>query len=162
MNNIRWAMYRDLSYLLLIGASLGAVLVLGVFTAPVVFHSEMLPLGVTLDNYQEGVIMSEIFRRFTYWAYLLAAVVAIYELYEFKMMRRDRIAGLSGFVTVSASLLFSAVYTPRILELQQQGADATMTETFASLHTASELDFKILAVALIVLFFRRVMLLRVR
>jgi hypothetical protein len=155
-------MYRDLSYLLLIGASLGAVLVLGIFTAPVVFHSESLPLGVMLDNYQEGVIMSEIFRRFTYWAYVLAAVVAVYELYEFKMMRRDRIAGLSGFVTVSTSLLFSAVYTPRILELQQQGAEATMTETFASLHTASELDFKILAVALIVLFYRRVMLLRVR
>jgi hypothetical protein len=162
VNNKRVLMYMDISYLLLIAVSLGGVLTLGTFTAPVVFHSESLLEGALLNNYQEGVIMAEIFRRFSYWIYLLAAVVAVYELYEFKMMRRDRIAGLSAFAVVATSLMFSAIYTPRILEMQQQGTEATLSDTFISLHKGSELDFKILAAALLLLFFRRVMLLRFR
>ncbi len=162
MKNRRVTMYIDLSYLIFIGASLGAVLALGIFVAPVVFHSEMFVTSVNLGNYQEGLLMSEVFRRFSYWVSVLAFAIAVYELIEFKMMRRDRIAGLSAIAAVSTSLLFSGVYTPKILELQQMGEKATITETFISLHNGSELAFKILALSLLILFYRRAMLLRFR
>lgn len=153
-------MYFDLTYLLLIAATFGAVLVLGIFVAPVVFHSETLLSVALLDNYNEGVIMSEVFRRFTYWTYLTTLYIVAVELYEYKSMRRDKIVGISAFLAVGSMLLFSSVYTPKILEMQAEGPEATMSEAFAGLHNGSELAFKILAVALAVLFYRRVMLLR--
>ncbi len=153
-------MYFDLTYLLVIAATLGAVLVLGIFVAPVVFHTETLLSVALLDNYNEGVIMSEVFRRFTYWTYLTILYVAAFELYEYKMMRRDKIAALSAFAAVFSMLLFSAVYTPKILEMQAEGLEATMSEAFNALHNGSELAFKVLAVSLVVLFYRRIMLLR--
>jgi hypothetical protein len=45
--------------------------------------------------------------------------------------------------------------------MQRLGAEATQSDTFRNIHLASELDFKILAIALFVLFIRRLMLLRV-
>jgi hypothetical protein len=57
--------------------------------------------------------------------------------------------------------MFSAVYSPKILSMQALGSEATQSDTFNNIHIASELDFKILAVGLVVLFIRRLMLLKV-
>jgi len=57
--------------------------------------------------------------------------------------------------------MFSGVYAPKILAMQSMGVEATQSDTFENIHIASEIDFKILAVALFVLFIRRLMLLRV-
>lgn len=152
-------MYTDLSYLFLVAATFGAVMVLGIVVASVIFNTENL-IEPALSHYYEGIIMSEIFRRFSYFAYFMAFVIFAYEGYKFKMMQRDNIAGASAFVAVFTLLMFSAVYVPKILALQAEGAVATQSDTFVALHSASEIDFKILAVALAVLFFRRVMLLR--
>jgi len=153
-------LYVELSYLLLLGATFGAVLVLGIFVAPVIFHSETLLSVALLDNYNEGVIMAEIFHRFTYWTYLTTIAVVLFEVYEYKQARRNKVAMISAFFAVSTMLLFSAVYTPKILAMQQEGVEATMSDAFKALHSGSELDFKILAIALIVLFFQRIVLLR--
>lgn len=152
-------MYTDLSYLLLVAATFGAVLVLGIVVASVVFNTENL-IEPALSHYYEGIIMSEIFRRFSYFAYFMAFVIFLYEGYKFKMMQRDNIAGVSAVVSIFTLLMFSAVYVPKILALQAEGEVATQSDAFAALHSASEIDFKILALALLVLFFRRVMLLR--
>jgi hypothetical protein len=53
------------------------------------------------------------------------------------------------------------VYAPKILSMQAMGMEATQSDTFSNIHIASEIDFKILAVALLILFIRRLMLLRV-
>lgn len=159
-DNLKTRLYMELAYLLLIGATFGAVLVLGIFVAPVIFHSEELLSVALLDNYNEGMLMAEIFRRFTYWIYLTTIAVVLFEIYEYKQARRNKIAMISAFVAVSTMLLFSAVYTPEILALQKEGIEATMSDAFANLHAASELDFKILAVALAALFFQRILLLR--
>ncbi len=153
-------LYIELTYLLLLGATFGAVMVLGIFVAPVIFNSDTLLSVALLDNYNEGVLMAEIFHRFTYWVYLMTIAVVLFEVYEYKQARRNKVAMTSAFIAVSTMLLFSAVYTPKILALQEEGVEATMSDAFASLHTASELDFKILAVALAVLFFQRIVLLR--
>ena len=152
--------YVDFSYLVVLCATFGGVLTLGAITAPVIFHSDTYTVGMMLDSYNMGVIMGEIFRRFGYVVYGCVVFVAIYEAYMYKMMQIDKIAILSGFVVIFSGLLFSAVYIPKILSFQAAGAEATRSDSFANIHTASELDFKILAVALLVLFVRRVMLLR--
>lgn len=154
-------MYTDFSYLILLASSFGAVMVLGVVVAAVIFHTDSLSVDILIDRYNSGVVMSEIFLRFSYFVYFLAFFVSLYEAAMYKRGQRDKIALISAFFVVSTSLMFSAVYVPKILELQAMGREATASDTFDNLHIASEIDFKILAIALLVLFIRRLMLLRV-
>ena len=151
MNNKR---IIDVLYLLLIGMSAGAVAVLGVFVAAVVFHSEVYLTVPLLSRYEEGKIMGEIFRRFSYWGYFMAFVITVYEISRYKVMQIDRVAILSALGSVGTLLLFSAVYTPRILEYQARG-EAAIDESSEALHKASEIDFKILLLMLLILFGRR-------
>ena len=152
-------MYTDFSYLILLASSFGAVMVLGVVVAAVIFHTDSLSVDILIDRYNSGVVMSEIFLRFSYFVYFLAFFVSLYEAAMYKRGQRDKIALISAFFVVSTSLMFSAVYVPKILEAM--GREATASDTFDNLHIASEIDFKILAIALLVLFIRRLMLLRV-
>ncbi|MBA1438249.1 MAG: DUF4149 domain-containing protein [Epsilonproteobacteria bacterium] len=153
--------YLDFSYLIVLAASFGAVLILGAFVAPVVFHSDTILKGMLLNHYNAGIIMGEIFHRFSYWIYFVAFYVVVYEAMIYKMGQRDTILLISAFVVVATSLLFCGVYSPKILSMQALGVEATQSDTFANIHIASEIDFKILAVALVVLFVRRLMLLRI-
>lgn len=145
-------------YLMLVAATLGGVLVLGVLVAPVIFHSAAVLPTALLSRYEEGMLMGEIFRRFGFWAYAMAVVILAFETNEYRRQRRDKWAIMSALLAVFSLLMFAAVYIPKILAMQAMGPEATAGEAFASLHSASELDFKILAVALIVLFIRRMRL----
>ncbi|MGE4418483.1 MAG: DUF4149 domain-containing protein [Sulfurimonas sp.] len=154
--------YIDFTYLTLLAATFGAVLVLGAVAAPVVFHTDKILYSALLDNYNAGIIMGEIFRRFSYWIYFLAFFVSLYELLMYKKGQRDAIIFGSAVTVVFSSLMFSAVYSPKILSMQILGTEATQSDTFKNIHLASELDFKILAVALLILFIRRLMFLRIK
>jgi len=154
--------YVDFSYLILLAATFGAVLVLGAFVAPVVFHTDKITVGILIDKYNAGIVMGEIFRRFSYWIYFLAISVSIYEAAIYKTGQRDAIAFGSAVITIATSLLFSAIYVPKILSMQAMGVEATQSDTFEHIHIASEIDFKVLALALVVLFVRRLMLLRIK
>lgn len=147
----------DVLYLLLIAMTAGAVFVLGVFVAAVVFHSELFLSVPLLSRYEEGKIMGEIFRRFSYWAYFMAAVIAVYEVSRYKVMQIDKVSILSAMGSIATLLLFSGVYVPKILEYQSRG-EAAIDESFEALHKASEIDFKILLLMLVILFGRRVYL----
>lgn len=151
----------DITYLLLIAMTAGAVLILGAFVAAVVFHSEVYLSVPLLSRYEEGKIMGEIFRRFTYWAYFMSVVIAVYEVARYKVMQIDKIAILSALGSIGTLLLFSAVYTPKILEYQTRGESA-IDDSFEALHKASEIDFKILLVMLLILFGRRAYLMAVK
>lgn len=153
--------YSDFSYLLVLGMSLGAVLVLGIVVAAVVFNTDKLPMEILVDRYNAGIIMGEIFHRFSYWTYFLVAFVGLYEAYMYKTGQRDAIVFAAALSVIFSALMFSGVYSPKILEMQAKGIQATQSDAFENLHRASEIDFKILAVGLIVLFVRRLMLLRV-
>ena len=152
--------YIDFSYFIVLIASLGGILVLGGIVAPVVFHTDRILSEMIIDNYNAGIIMGEIFHRFSYWVYFLAAFVVLYEAVDYKMGSRDAITFGAASIVVATSLLFSVVYAPEILSMQAMGKEATQSDTFSNIHLASEIDFKILAVALIVLFVRRLMRLR--
>ena len=152
--------YIDFSYLVILAATFGAVIVLGAFVAPVIFNSEKILIDMTMDHYNAGIIMGEIFSRFSYWIYVVAITIVIYEAAQYKMGQRDAIAFASAVTAVFSALMFSAVYAPKILSMQALGREATQSDTFHNIHIASEIDFKILAVSLIILFIRRLMLLR--
>ena len=146
--------------MILLAASFGGVIVLGAFVAPVLFHTDRLFTDVVLDYYHSGMMMGEVFHRFSYWIYFLAFSVLSYEAVMYKTGQRDAIAFASAFVVAFTSLMFSGVYVPKILAMQELGVEATLSDTFQTIHKASEIDSKILAVALLVLFVRRLMLLR--
>jgi len=153
--------YVDFTYLVVLAASFGAVITLGALVAPVIFNNSSLGMEIVLDRYNAGMMMAEIFRRFSYWLYGLAFYVLIYELYMYKLGQRDRYLFISASVIVFTSLMFSAVYSPKILAMQDLGREAIQSDTFVSIHKASEIDFKILAIALLVLFIRRLMLMKI-
>ncbi len=146
---MKWRFISDTAYLMIIAATLGAILVLGIFTAPVVFNSALL------SHYEAGMIMAEIFRRFNYWLYFALFAIVLYEGYQFKTFKRDHIMSVTALVSIFAILMFNAVYTPRILQMQQEGEAVTQSDAFANVHLASEIDFKVLALALMILFIRR-------
>ena len=151
----------DFSYLLVLVASFGGVLVLGAFVAPVVFHTDSLPVNILIDKYNAGIVMAEIFHRFSYWLYVVVLYVAVYESIAYKTAKRDAIVLASSSLVLFASLMFSVVYAPKILSMQALGQEATLSDTFVNIHLAAEIDFKLLAVSLLVLFIRRLMLLKI-
>jgi len=153
--------YIDFSYFITLAATFGAVLVLGAIVAPVVFHTDKITVNLLIDHYNAGIIMGEIFHRFSYWIYFVAIFVAIYEAAAYKMGQRDAVAFGASVTVLFSSLMFASVYSPKILAMQAIGPEATQSDTFHNVHIASEIDFKILAVALLVLFVRRLMLLRI-
>jgi len=153
--------YIDFAYFIILAASFGAVVVLGAVVAPVVFHTDKILSEMIIDHYNAGIIMGEIFHRFSYWVYFLAVYVVLYETIQYKMGERDAISFASAVTVLFSSLMFSSIYAPKILEMQAMGREATQSDTFANIHIASEIDFKILAVALLVLFVRRLMLLKI-
>lgn len=152
--------YFDFGYLIVLAATFGAVIVLGAVVAPTVFHSDEILMDIMMDKYNAGMIMGEIFHRFSYWLYVVAGYVFLYEAAMYKMGQRDAVSFASGITVLFSSLMFSMVYAPRILEMQALGQEATQSDTFQNIHMASELDFKVLAASLVVLFIRRLMLLR--
>lgn len=152
--------YIDFSYLVMLAATFGAVMVLGAVVAPVVFHTDKITVDLLIDQYNAGIIMGEIFHRFSYWIYFVVLAVFIYESAIYKTGARDAISFASAVTVIFSGLMFSAVYSPKILAMQALGAEATQSDMFNNLHIASEIDFKILALSLIVLFVRRLMLLR--
>ena len=160
VGELRKNIYIDFSYLVMLAATFGAVLVLGAIAAPVIFHSDKILVDMVMDNYNAGIIMGEIFHRFSYWIYFVAFGVSLYEAAQYKTGQRDAVSFVSAMTIVFASLMFSGVYAPKILGMQAIGVEATQSDTFHNIHMASEIDFKILAVALLVLFVRRLMLLR--
>jgi hypothetical protein len=152
--------YIDFAYFIILAASFGGVVVLGAIVAPVVFHTDKILSEMIIDNYNAGIIMAEIFHRFSYWIYFLAVYVVLYETVQYKMGERDAISFGAAVTVLFSSLMFSAIYAPKIIQMQAMGIEATQSDTFENIHIASEIDFKILAVALIVLFVRRLMILK--
>ncbi len=151
--------YIDFTYLIILAATFGGVMVLGVLVAPVIFYTDGIIVDVVLDRYNSGIIMAEIFSRFATWLYVVVFIVLSYEAIMYKMGQKDRYLFVGAFLVVFSSLMFSGVYVPKILAMQDMGREATQSDTFATIHAASEIDFKILAVGLLVLFVRRLMLL---
>lgn len=144
--------YIVIGYLVALSMSIGIVLTLGALVAPVIFTSQEL-IAQTISHYNQGVIMTEIFSRANYWLLFLLSMVFVYEVYDYKQGRKDATVLASAVVIVFTSALFVFYYTPDILAMQQ--AYTTQSAAFDAVHKGSELDYKLLLVALVVLVVRR-------
>ncbi len=141
-------------YIIILGIALGASLFAGAIVAPVIFNSADLFAEPLLSHYQEGVIMTENFRRLIYIVDTAIISIVLYEGYKYKMFERDSITTLATFIAVTSGLFFGYYYMPDILNMQLAGEIMTQSDTFAAVHQASEIDFKVFTVALLVIIIR--------
>ena len=146
--------YFTMFYIIFLAAVMGASLYAGVVVAPVIFNTVDVFGTEILTHYQEGMIMTENFIRLSYVVTLSIVVVAIYEGYRYKKGERDTLAIVAAFLIICAGALFSYYYLPDILIMQQAGEQMTQSETFANVHKASEIDFKIYVFAILLLLIR--------
>jgi len=144
----------DMIYLIFLGMSIGGILTIGIVMTSTIFHSADY-IGPLLSHFQEGQIMSGGFVKFSYFLNFMFMFILFYEMYSYKVLQRDKTVLISSFVALLTIGLFVGVYTPRILEMQALGEVATASEEFNNLHIASEMDFKVLVVALLTLLGRR-------
>lgn len=156
MRAIKWV---DIFYIMLLGITLGTVLTLGALVASTIFNSEDYLNSKILSHYQEGLIMTGIFLKANYLFNFTAIVIILREGYSFKLFQRDKIVLISAMSAVFAIFMFTLYYTPDILAYQAAGEEMTKSKNFANIHKASELDFYLLALSLIVLIVRRLQLL---
>jgi len=143
-------------YLLTIGSSIGVLLALGIFVAPVIFKSHLLLPHLPLSHYDMGIVMTQIFVKANFLLFMTACIIALFELYESRFQaKKSSLSLLFGSLSIIAIFLFTLYYTPYILNTQRLGEEATQTEAFASMHAQSVLTFKLLALSLIGLFVSR-------
>ncbi|MBA1420924.1 MAG: DUF4149 domain-containing protein [Epsilonproteobacteria bacterium] len=140
-----------MAYLIFLSAVLGAMLYAGIVVMAVTFHTEAWLGTDLLTRFQEGQIMTENFLRLSYLVNVMIVVVAFYEGYKFKKFERDTVTQVATFFVLATALLFSQYYLPDILSMQQQGEAVTKSVAFLNTHKGSEINSKILALALLVL-----------
>ena len=78
-------------------------------------------------------------------------VVALYEGYRFKMGEHGKLEQATTIMVLASAALFNFYYLPAIEQMQSMGAEATQTKVFSNMHIGSEIDFKVLAVSILVL-----------
>ncbi|MGM0622641.1 MAG: DUF4149 domain-containing protein [Campylobacterota bacterium] len=139
-----------IGYIALLFITLGAVLCSGIFVASTIFNSSDV-LATSLTRYEEGLLMTAIFIKLNHLIHITVFAILLVELYRFKSFDRDNILLTAVIVAVFSGLLFTQYYTPDILAMQAQGAQATATAAFEAVHKGSEFAFKLFALALAVI-----------
>ncbi|BCD68237.1 DUF4149 domain-containing protein [Nitratiruptor sp. YY09-18] len=148
----------DIVYLILLGVGLGYVLTVGVFVAPVVFHANDYIGTNLLNHYQMGLIMTAIFLKGNYFLNTLAIIIILREAYAYKIFDRDKIVVPAAGTAVLMIFLFTLYYTKQIVSMQALGESIVNDPVFQNAHKASELDFQLLALSLLLLLARRLYL----
>jgi hypothetical protein len=143
--------YATMAYLIYLGMVLGMIVYAGAVVAPVIFGSEKFLGSEVLTHYQEGVLMTQNFVRLGYLVTVMMIVVALYEGYRFKMGEHGKLEQATTIMVLATAALFNFYYLPAIQEMQSMGAEATQTKVFSNMHIGSEIDFKVLAVSILVL-----------
>jgi hypothetical protein len=140
-----------MAYMIVLGMMLGMIVYAGAVVAPVIFGSEKLLGAEVLSHYQEGLIMTQNFVLLSYGLTVLILVVVLYEGYRFKMGEHGKLENAVTILVLASAALFNYYYLPDIVSMQSMGAEATQTVRFAHAHIGSEIDFKVLAAAILVL-----------
>ncbi len=144
------------AYIVLLGIMLGAALYAGIVVAPTVFHSEAALGSELLTRFQEGLIMTVNFVKLSYLVNVTIIAVILYEGYRFKSFERDTVGLMSAVMVVLTGLLYTQYYIPQILQMQSEGEAITKSKLFENAHFASELDFKLFALSLLILLVRNI------
>lgn len=130
-------------YIFILCAAASVIFLLGSFVAPTIFHTERI-LGVALlSHYDAGLLMSQIFVKSNYILLITMLTIAFYDgMRIFKRRSNALISTLAGIsvLTLGIHIFF---LTPKIVEFQAAGEFATKSDSFATLHTLSEANFKL-------------------
>jgi len=140
-----------MGYLILLSAVLGAGLFAGIVVAPVTFHSDLWLGSEVLTHFQEGQIMTQNFLRLSYVVNIVLIAVVLYEGYKIKKFESDNISKIASFLLLATGLLFSQYYIPDIISMQNQGIEMTQSIAFINTHKGSEINFKLFALATLLL-----------
>ena len=149
--NLDYKKIVTVSYIALLFITLGAVLSSGIFVASTIFNSEDVFKTQLLTRFEEGILMTEVFIKLNGLIHLTVLAILLVEVYRYKSFDRDYVLLTAAIVAVFCGLLFTQYYTPEILAMQAQGAQATQTAAFDATHKGSEIAFKLFALALMVL-----------
>jgi hypothetical protein len=154
---INWKKHIGVFYVFVLLVTLGAVLSSGIFVASTIFNSEAVFGEVLLSHFEEGLLMTKVFLKLNLLIHLCIFVILAVELYRFKSFDRDNVLLIAMIVAVFSGLLFTQYYTPDILAMQAQGAQATQSAAFDAVHKGSEFAFKLFALALAVLAYKNIL-----
>lgn len=136
-------------YVFVLCATAGAIFTLGAMVAPVLFHAE------ALTKFEAGVLMSQVFGRLNNAMMFCLICILLFEGWMIASKQLCKTAlSLAVFAAIFI-LAFVAYLTPQVLLFQQQGASALASQEFENLHRLSEIDFKLLLAALVMLAFVR-------
>ncbi|CAM2919604.1 DUF4149 domain-containing protein [Vibrio rarus] len=146
----------SVAYVTLLTIIMGFALFSGAVVAPVIFNSDAFLGGALLSRFQEGLLMTEVFRRLCYPLVIMCLLSVMFEFaYTFKR-KLDLIALICMVLMVCTGLLFAFYFVPHIIHMQNQGPLVTQTAQFASIHKLSEVCFKITVLSGICLAMRHV------
>ena len=138
-----------MAYLILLGATLGAVLYAGIVVAPVIFHADRWLGEGVLSHFHMGLLMTQNFIGLSYLVSMTMLAVFLYEGYKYKMFERDKLTTAFALLLLMSGALFNWYYLPDIVTMQMAGEEMTRGEIFQKVHKASEIDFKIFALAIL-------------
>lgn len=139
-------------YLFLLAGLIGFELCAGAISAPVIFKGGA-ELG--LSHFQSGVLMSQIFVKFNYLLLSISVFSLVYEGFGLRQgISYAKISQIAlSFIVLIGACFFVFYCTSYIMQAQKMGEAATQTPDFASVHSASELIFKLIILAQTLLFF---------
>ena len=155
MQKSKYEKYVEIFYILLLASTFGISIFVGAVIAPTIFGSELVFADEVLSKFQEGLLMTAIFIKFNYLLNFVAISILLFESYFYKNGNRNNFTLSIIFIFLSTVLLFTNYYTPQILEMQSM--EITEGKIFDNLHFASELDFKIFSLALLILILKKML-----
>ncbi|MFP3983318.1 MAG: DUF4149 domain-containing protein [Desulfurivibrionaceae bacterium] len=139
-------------YNLVLGIALGSSFALAAFVAPVIFNTDIALGQDILGRFQEGLIMTAVFKKYSILLNITVVVILLVEVIKFAVYKkRDYLQLGIALVVLVTSLLFTGYFAPAIIQAQTSGSGITQTESFQALHRASVLDFSFILVSLFVL-----------
>ncbi|ANV98662.1 hypothetical protein BBW65_07560 [Helicobacter enhydrae] len=150
-NSFYW--FGSVVYLWVVGVAIGAIVACGIFVAPVIFKAHSFLPSLDVTQYDLGILMAQVFLRLNVFLNFAGIVIVVYEILAL-FAKAHLLSLIINAVNAVLIFLFTLYYTPKII--QAQGASATATPEFASLHTQSEWVFKILLISLSIGFVYRV------
>ena len=146
--------YLEIFYILCLAFVFSGVLVLGSIVAPVVFHSSEFITNVTLDRFQNGQLMAEIFSRFATILNFVVLFIVVIEALNYKRFLQSGLYMVFFAIFVVSSFIFSFYFTSIILELIAKGENVINQniEAFETLHKLSEYDFMVVMFSALAMF----------
>lgn len=143
----------NFTYIFLLLFVVTSTVLLGAIVAPVIFNSGLYLDNVEMTRFENGLLMSEVFRRFSNLLNIVLLATTIYHSYYYKEFLSSIVTIISFALFAVSSLLFSFYFTEGIFSFIQKGEDwiNDNIELFEAFHKASEIDFMIIMFSAFVL-----------